>query len=33
MKRWAGRWIIGVGIIHVAFGFVVFGEPLLVSCL
>ncbi len=29
MKRWAGRWIIGVGIIHVAFGFVVFGEPLL----
>jgi len=27
MKRWVGRWIIGVGIVHVAVGFVVFGEP------
>ena len=29
MTRWIGRWIMGVGIIHVAFGFVVFGEQLL----
>ena len=29
MKRWVGRWIIGVGIIHVAVGFVVFRKPLL----
>ncbi len=29
MKRWVGRWIIGVGIIHVAFGVVVFRERLL----
>ncbi len=29
MKRWVGRWIIGVGVIHVAFGFVVFRQPLL----
>ncbi|HUP63873.1 MAG TPA: DUF6463 family protein [Thermoanaerobaculia bacterium] len=29
MKRWVGRWIIGVGIIHVAFGFVAFRAPLL----
>lgn len=29
MRRWVGRWIIGAGIIHVAFGFAVFGEPLL----
>ncbi len=29
MKRWIGRWIIGVGIIHAAFGFVVFREALL----
>ena len=29
MKRWVGRWIIGVGIIHVAFGLLMFGEPLL----
>ncbi|MGH2543856.1 MAG: DUF6463 family protein [Ardenticatenaceae bacterium] len=29
MRRWVGRWIIGVGIIHAAFGFVIFREPLL----
>lgn len=29
MKRWIGRWIIGVGIIHVAVGILMFGEPLL----
>jgi len=29
MTRWIGRWIIGVGIIHVLVGFVVFQEPLL----
>lgn len=28
MKRWVGRWIIGVGVIHIAFGSVVFREPL-----
>ena len=29
MNRWVGRWIIGVGIIHVAVGVLMFGEPLL----
>lgn len=29
MKRWVGRWIIGVGIVHVAFGLVAFRDPLL----
>lgn len=29
MTRWIGRWIIGVGIIHTAFGFVIFRVPLL----
>ena len=29
MKRWVGRWVIGVGIIHVAVGFAVFGDRLL----
>ena len=28
MTRWIGRWIMAVGIIHIAVGFVVFGEPL-----
>lgn len=28
MKRWVGRWIVGVGIVHVAFGLVVFQDPL-----
>ena len=28
MKRWVGRWIILVGIIHVVFGAVVFFDPL-----
>jgi hypothetical protein len=29
MRRWVGRWIIGVGIIHVAVALVMFHEPLL----
>ena len=29
MTRWVGRWIIGVGTIHVLVAFVVFQEPLL----
>jgi len=29
MQRWVGRWIISVGIIHVAFGLLIFGKPLL----
>ena len=29
MRRWVGRWIIGVGVIHVAVGLFIFGEPLL----
>ncbi len=29
MRRWVGRWIIGVGIIHTAFGIAMFREPLL----
>ena len=28
MKRWAGRWIIFVGVVHCAFGAVVFFDPL-----
>ena len=28
MKRWVGRWIIVVGVIHSVFGAVVFFEPL-----
>lgn len=28
MTRWIGRWIMAVGIIHVAVGLFVFGEPL-----
>ena len=28
MKRWVGRWIILVGIIHCVFGVLVFTEPL-----
>lgn len=29
MKRWVGRWIVAVGIIHVAVGLAVFRDPLL----
>jgi hypothetical protein len=29
MKRWVGRWIVGVGIIHVVFGVVAFRERLM----
>jgi len=29
MRRWVGRWIAGVGIIHAALGFVIFRKPLL----
>lgn len=28
MFRWIGRWIMMVGIIHIAVGFAVFGDPL-----
>lgn len=28
MKRWIGRWIIGVGILHSVIGFVLFAAPL-----
>lgn len=29
MQRWVGRWIVGVGVVHVAFGIVTFQEPLM----
>ncbi len=29
LTRWIGRWILGVGVIHVGFGCIVFSEPLL----
>jgi hypothetical protein len=29
MRRWIGRWLAGVGLIHTAFAFVVFTDPLL----
>ena len=29
MRRWIGRWIIGVGVIHAGLGFVIFQEHLL----
>ena len=28
MKRWVGRWIIGVGVLHSVIGFVLFAAPL-----
>lgn len=29
MKRWIGRWIIGIGVVHTIFGLVVFQDRLL----
>lgn len=29
MKRWIGRWLIGIGIVHTAVGLMVFSKPLL----
>lgn len=29
MRRWVGRWIVGVGIVHTALGFFIFSKPLL----
>ncbi|MEO7501831.1 MAG: DUF6463 family protein [Gemmatimonadaceae bacterium] len=28
MQRWVGRWIIGVGVMHILIGFVLFAAPL-----
>ena len=28
MKRWIGRWLVGVGVVHTVFGAVVFAQPL-----
>jgi len=28
MRRWIGRWLMGVGVVHAGFGAVVFAEPL-----
>lgn len=28
MRRWIGRWLMGVGVVHAGFGTVIFAEPL-----
>ena len=31
MRRWKGRWLIGVGLIHTVFSLIVFAQPLLAA--